>query len=855
MGEPSLQFQAAASPAVLVALLGAIALILLAAAAGQFARRQWRRGAVLLCAAAGPAALLPTVVVEIVRQQRARNRPAVVLLGASAVVLAAGVAAAAALAGRSAEAAWMILLAGQAAGAMGVFYAGAYARLGAGRLAGLTAMRIAAVVALMLAMFKPAIRATVDPLSLRPPLAVLIDRSGSMATAAEDGAPPRLSQAVAALVANKQRLESVFKPTWTTFAASPDPPASLEAIAGLRASGPGSDGTDIASAIGATAGAGERPAAVLLLSDGIHNAAGDAAQAAAQAGAPIYVAGVGSAERLPPGQRNIAIASVDAPLAVASETIASVRAAVQIDQLVDVPLTLRLLDEDTGKVLDSATLSAAGPSEVLTAELKWTAQAPADAGRVRRLAVAAAPNPAEAISEDNSAPLHVLVTDPRIGVLYVEGSIRPEYKYLRRLLDGDPQIQLASLVRVSGGEFWSQGAIGGRRITALPARDDDFRGLDVIIIGDLDSSFLSAAAMSAIRRFVAGGGALLMLGGHSSFGPGGYGGSDIEAILPVTVGGRDQPQETDAFLPHLTAAGAAHPAMAGMDEFLPSPGNVPAAAESLPKLAGCVAVVGAKPGASVLAVHPTRSNQAGPLVVLAVQQVGGGRTAAFTADTTWRWRLPMQAAGAAGPYQKFWRQLIRYLAAAEAQTQRAEPAVLLRVDRAYVRLGQACKVTVWADDGDAAPIDPSRLRCTITPAGGEAQLLSLSGGSGATLTATAKPNEAGQHVIKAWAVDADGETIAADELAIFAAGPSGEADRLAPDWTVLRAVAARSGGQAVELADLGRLIEQMVSRHGLATQAAPAGRTYRLYHFPLLFAAFVVLVSVEWLLRRRWQLH
>jgi len=862
MQQPSLQFHAAASPAVLIALLGAIAAVLIVQGVRHLVWRQRRRAVMFFCAAAGPVALLPALAAEAVRQYRARNRQAPTLLAVSAAGVAAGAAAAAILAGRSAQAAWMILVALEAAAAMGAFYAAAYAHLGAGRLAGLAAIRIAAVVALILALFKPAISITVDPRSLRPVLAVLVDRSGSMATAEQDGAPPRFAQAVSALVANKQRLESVFRPAWMTFAASPEPGAALEAIAGMRPSGPGSDGTDITSAISSAAArrGDQKAAAVLLLSDGINNGAGSPAQAAARAGVPMYAAAVGSADHVPPGRRNIALLSVDAPLDIARETIASVRAAFQVDRLADAPVEVRLLDEATGAVLDTAMLSARAPSEVLTADLKWTAEPPQgepnQTGQVRRLVVAATPNPAEAVSEDNSAPLHVLVTEPRIGVLYVEGSIRPEYKYLRRLLDGDEQIQLATLVRVSDNRFWAQGSIAGRQATALPTKEEDFRGLKVIIIGDLDRSFLTDQQMAAIRRFVNSGGGLLMLGGHNSFGPGGYGGTDIEAILPVAVGGRNEPQETAPFLPLLTAAGAAHPAMAGMDQFLPSPGKTPERSQELPNLAGCVAVLGAKAGATVLAVDPSQRNESGPLIVLAVQQVGGGRTAAFTADTTWRWYLPLQAMGTDGPYPRFWRQLVRYLANAEADTGRQKPSVVLRVDRAYLQLGATCKITLRASDGSGSPIDLSRIHCTISPAsGGRETVLAVSPGTGPLLAVTAALDEPGGHRIKASASDKHGAEIASDELTIVAAGASAETDRLAADPELLRTIAEQSGGQMADLASLPRLIEQMIERHGIAARGVPLGRTYRLYNFPLLFGVFVVLVSLEWLLRRRWELQ
>lgn len=845
----------------MVLLLGAVAAVLLGWGVVCLVRRQWRQAAVYLTAAAGPVALAVCLAVDAVRQYAAgrkdvgrRSAVAAALVGVLAV--AAGV-----LAASSGEAAWMAAVGAEVAVAIGVFYVAVYGALGAGRLAALMALRMGAVAVLLAVLFKPAVGVITDPESLKPPLPVLVDRSGSMATADEPNSPTRLAAALAELAAGRERLEGSFRLRWRPFGKGVVEARSFAAASAVVPSGEGSDGTDIALAIRQASQESSRPRipAMLLLTDGIHNGVGSAADAAGQAGVPICVVAVGSAHPPPTGRRNIKLVSLDAPLEVARDSEAVVRAAFQIEGLASVPVEVRLSEEGEAQPLAAATLTAESPSAALTAELTWTAKADPSGegrGRVARLIVAADPDPAEALSADNASPLHVLVTDPRIGVLYVEGSIRPEYKFLKRLLDGDPQVQLATLVRVSGQRLLAAGKIGGRGVEAVPSGADGFAGIDVLILGDLDRSFLTDGQLAAIRKFVEAGGGLVMLGGHSSFGPGGYGGTDLEAILPVTVGGRDQPQETSEFLPMLTAAGAAHAATAGLAEFFPSPGAAPRYG-GLPPLAGCVTVVGAKPAAEVLAVHPTQRNAAGELVILAVQQVGAGRTAAFTADTTWRWDLPMRAMGADSPYQRLWGQLVRYLARADVKTRRASPSVILRPERTVLQKGESTRLTVRALGEGGAGVGASRVRCTLTPAGeGSPQTLALAPASAAgLLTASIEPPAPGRYTLRAAAVDDAGAEIASDELGLEVAGESGETDVLARDDESLRRIAERSGGEVVELSGLGRLVGQIVDRYRNPAQDSPFAQTYRLYNFPLLFAAFVALMTVEWTLRRRWQLR
>jgi uncharacterized membrane protein len=859
----SLQLQADVGWQLPVALMALIAAVLLTAGGLQLRRGRRIVAAGLLAASAGAAGLLALLAVLAARRYLRGDRRGAGVFALAGGVVAVFTAAAAALVAWAPQALPMAGLALQAAAATGALYASAYSRLGAARTAILLALRIAALAAVLLVLFKPALNWTVDPNSLKPPLAILVDRSGSMATADGADSPSRYSQAVSMLASQRGRIEEHFRPRWRCFARSFQTAPSLQAMEAMTASGEGTDATDIALAIRGAAAEGLPGAvpAILLFSDGIHNSDDSVAGAVAEAGVPVYALAVGSATAA--ARRNIRLVSVDSPLEAAKGAVSTVNVRVHLEQLPSCPVEVRLVSQDDGRVLDTRKVWTDKPSAVLPLELKWTPKddLPAPAGdsgeRVMKLTVAAQPNPAEAVTEDNSAPLHVLVTQPRIGVLYVEGSMRSEYKFLKRLLDGDSQVQLASLVRVSGNRFWAQGSINGRKIETVPRAEEDFEGLDVIILGDLDSSYLTAEGMSAIRGFVTKGGGLVMLGGHHSFGPGGYAGTDIEAVLPVLVGGRDQPQKTEAFLPQLTAAGTAHPIFEGLAERFPAPDRPAKPGARLSDLAGCVSVASAKPAAAVLAVHPSARNPAGPLVVLATQQSGAGRTAAFTADTTWRWEMAAQAGGSDGAYQRFWSQFIRYLAAAEAKTRTPRASALLRIDRACVDLGGAIKVLARVADENARPIAPSRVTCTLSEKdGGRGVAVPLAVKAGTVLLeGSCTPPRSGWHRLSLSAADSTGKAIASDELMLYVAARSTEIDRLAREDATLRTIAEQSGGRFAELSALPEVIDHLIERQKALAAPKAQGYTCKLHNFPALLAAFAVLLTAEWLLRRRWQLQ
>ena len=855
----------------LIVLMVAIVLILVVWGVVQLARRRIGYGLLCLAGALGPVAFIPALLVDAaVRYTSGRRQSAQVSMLAAGVLVVATVALASLAAG-SPGALWMGLLGLQMALAVGLFYSAVYAYLGTARISALMALRCLAILALMLGLFKPVLGLAPDLDANRARLPVLVDRSASMNTTDMSHMPNRYVQAVQMLSSQRERIEKYLRPAWLHFAESLQTAASFDALGKLSPTGPGTEGTNIAGAVKRAAGDYPRSdlAGLLVLSDGIHNGSDILRDAAVAAGVPIYTVGIGSKKEALTGLRNLEIHAIDAPLEAVVNNVTTIEVAVRMTGLADIPAKLALVDGETDEEVDARTIRTSKNVAVVTEKLKWTPREPDGAGQGRtsdvyKLRVAVAPNQAENVTDDNSAELHVLLTQPRIRVLCVEGSIRPEYKWLKRLLASDPNIQFMSLVRVHENRFWAQGTIGGKQLNRLPEGDDDFGLFDVMVIGDLDREFLTLRQMARIRKFVNDGGGLLMVGGHSSFGPGGYGGTDIEQVLPVVVGARTQPQEKTPFLPRLTAVGQDHPIFEGIADYFTAPGREEPKEHlpRLPDLRGCVSVVQAKPGASILALHPLARNEVGALVVLAVQQVGGGRSAAFTADTTWQWYLPLRAMGADSPYQRFWGQLIRWLANVETKSREAKPSVLLRLDRSYLKTGDDLRITARVQDAKGRATASAQVNCAIQPVAGargdetgpESVPLAPTM-AGGIFRGQFRTHKEGKYLVKVTATDEGGNKIGDDALGLTVAPHSKEMDRLARQDVTLQLLADRSDGRFRDLAALPDLLDYIVKlqkdRVGLALEP----RLVPLFNFPLLFLAFVALLTTEWMLRRSWQLH
>ena len=278
------------------------------------------------------------------------------------------------------------------------------------------------------------------------------------------------------------------------------------------------------------------------------------------------------------------------------------------------------------------------------------------------LALARTPAKASAQWHDPSVVTALLIETLKrlspIRVVYIEGPDRPEYQHLRQCLKGDAGIELVTFHQRTQNTFVARGKIDRRSFTSLPSSEADFKRFDVLILGGLDRTFLSRTQMRQIQQFVRRGGGLLMIGADRGLGPGGYGGTDIEKVLPVEVGPRNQPRDSAPFLPALTKWGREHPVFAGLTAFFP--GRQGPGLPKLPKLTRCVTVA-IKPGTTVLAVHPTRRGRRGPVPLLVCHVYGEGRAAVFAADGTWRLAAASDQQ-CRRVHRRFWVQLVRFLA-------------------------------------------------------------------------------------------------------------------------------------------------------------------------------------------------
>ncbi len=751
-----------------------------------------------------------------------------------------------------------------------VFYLRLEARLGKRRMGVLLAMRTLSLALLVPMLFEPVVRYIARP---RPekPLVFLIDTSGSMSFPDQQNGPTRLQSVWQALRPTLPGINSHFVPKYYTFSTDVQELKDPNEMPKLQAEG---RSTDLVNAVAKVLGQSTRDdTELVLISDGIDNTSSNVADILRASKRPIHTIRVGSEQASPTTLANIAVDNIEAPddFTVNHESTikALIRSSALANRVVDVQLAT--IDEQ-GRSIGvpiSRKLVLQPTAEGQTVDLPFK---PTKTG-VQRLAIWVDPVPGERSTIDNRQEFQGLAIDPRIKVLYVEGRARPEYREVNRALARDTNIELASLLRIQADRFAASGVIDGEPFRQMPRSADEWKRFDVLILGDLDSSFLGAVQQSTIEQVCSSGAGLLMIGGQNSFGPGGYAGSPIERALPVFVGNKDAGQEKAEFVPRLTSDGAAHPAMEGLSDWFGVDSRPPT--KTLPPLRGNVVVPKPKSGAQVLLRH---SGHKGPdgldEIVLATQLYGQGRSAAFTVDTTYLWYLPLRGMGQDSPYNRLWGQMIRWLAGQDVRNRQRGAGVEALLNKTLYQLGESVRVRAVVRDekGDATRFaqvglqlkhanDPKVQTLALNPSEARTGMFEL-------VIPTPPKGDFTAEIVAA----KDGKELGRQTLKFTVIPPADEMLKLAANPQLLTTIATETRGYNFELGEFPRLIDELIRsdpntlksrqesvplnnliRAGASlTGTVPAWN--KKYDLPTQGLLVLALLTTEWILRRRWQL-
>jgi hypothetical protein len=354
-----------------------------------------------------------------------------------------------------------------------------------------------------------------------------------------------------------------------------------------------------------------------------------------------------------------------------------------------------------------------------------------------------------------------------------------------------------------------------------------------------------------VADYVKNGGGFLMVGGDLSFSEGDYEGSPIADVLPVRLRPGRGHLDVEDFVPVVTDAGRRHP----VTDVMVGDGDARDFA-ALPPLQGLNLTAGLAPDAIALLTHPFHNGDDGqPQPVIAVRDVGKGRSVAITTDTTWHWALPHAGVNRAGTSGDAHRRLLantlRWLirdpelshvkltldGGGGDLARGVEPGTPLTAEvRAFDarydgEAGAALKITLLPLDAGPARASPTVVQGTTGPDG--------------TFRAPLLPAGPGAWRVRV-EVEKDGQPLGVDEdvFVVRAASLERLYGEARPD--LLAALAGASGGKAVGVDDVRGLPFVDHGRVRVHRQ-----RTEPLWNHPAVLVAFTLLAASEWWWRRR----
>jgi uncharacterized membrane protein len=721
-----------------------------------------------------------------------------------------------------------------------------------GRRAALLALRAASAVLALFLLVEPALR-LLQTARVKNRLAVLVDASRSMGFPVEPGGPARAEAAASFLRAHRGALEALGDRVtleWHTFerdVAPADPGALARSV---PARGGRTDLLGALKAVAAGGGAGRKLAGAVVVSDGADNASlaeglSPAARAELRAlGVPVTAVAVGTG-----APKDLAVDRV------AVDDFAFVRNTVTVEISIsargfgreEVPVVLRR----EGAVVARGVVKLEPGKEHYTLPLSF---APDTTGTFV-FTVAAPVFPGEAVAENNSRSFVLRVIRDRVRVLLVAGRPSWDERFLRGLLKQDPNVDLISffILRTSTDLAGPQEELS---LIPFPVQEifgDQLRTFDAVVFVNFAyqpyRSLDIERYLPALRDYVRGGGAFAMLGGEQSFGEARYGQTALSEVLPVeALDGLGIASEEQR--PRLTGEGRRHP----VTSLAAGEGPNEAAWTALPAIPDVnrTRALPAGSGARVLLESPTVLVDGHPAPVVAVREVGQGRTLAVTTDSSWFWGFVASEEGAGNrSYQRFWNNALRWLVRDPALT-----PVQVEPDRPAVEPGEpvGLSISVRAPDygpGVGAPVSAELVSEegkvvahgeAVAGPDGVAHLELPTPGPGAYKVVARGRPRCGTGVCPP---DSPVEQ-AAGAVAVRSSGPE-DADA-SPRPELLRAVAEATGG-AFGTVDRGlpevRLADPEVVEVGRRKDVPIWDRAWFL-------AALVGTLAGEWVLRRRW---
>ena len=466
----------------------------------------------------------------------------------------------------------------------------------------------------------------------------------------------------------------------------------------------------------------------------------------------------------------------------------------------------------------------------------------------------------------------------------MEGSADPEYAFIRDALVEDPDIECVAMSVDAQNNFQPHLHRVDDPSKGYPATREEMLGFDVVICSDIARAAFTPQQIEWTVELVAErGGGFAMIGGHTSFGSGGWDRTPWDGMIPIDMSG-DGPGRASQFYDGtfqvvVPADVESHPIWRIVDD----PVKNREILNRMPPFYGSNLTDRLKPAATLLGLsdHPLaglttpqpsrigqRPSPSAPKLsgtpIFSAQPFGRGRSFAMSTDSTVAWGSSFERQWGEGDnryFRKFWRNVVIWLAENSSGSNRR---LEIATDKVIYRPGQPIAVTARAFDEKLQPTDRYRLVARllrpattgqesppILPASPLAHRSETRDFAGSMPVPSAdqirRANGSSLQSATVEVVASEGDrAMARSKLDVQILDDSDEFRDPRPDPARLALLAQSTGGSVLAGSeDLARLLER-------STEAVDKTVTTRapLWDTPTVLALVFALLAAEWIVRR-----
>jgi uncharacterized membrane protein len=532
-------------------------------------------------------------------------------------------------------------------------------------------------------------------------------------------------------------------------------------------------------------------------------------------------------------------------------------------------VSVELVNEQD-EVIETQILTLQGDGESQEVRFQWN---PKESGICfYRLQVAAAEdNLDEATLENNQQSFLVDRGGGPYRILYVSGRPNWEYKYLRRAIHDDEEVELVGLIRIAkrepkfdfrsragestnplfrgfenddeNAEQYDQPVLvrfGTRDAEELrdgfPSSADELYQYDALVFDDVEAEMFTQDQLSLVREFVSHrGGGFLMLGGQESFASGNYDRSPLEELLPVYIDSTNKRGVSSRFRMQLTREGWLEPWVRVKPSELEENQRI----EEMPAFRTVNLVKRDKPGATVLVEVKDADGELLPALV--AREFGHGRTAAMLIGDFWRWGLAREDPKNED-MSKSWRQMLRWLVADVPHR------VDIKVRTEQKKGANIQTIAVTVRDEEFQPLDNAVVQLAIIPPDGSEVLLAAQASNqlAGTYQVDYVARQVGAYRVEARVTGPDGHALEAGVAGWTSQPAAAEFQQLVPNRQLLESLAEKTGGKVIQENKLENFARQLQQQDFEITEPW----VFPLWHQTWIFLLAIGLLCTEWGLRR-----